>query len=365
MTAADLFAQQESNRRRSTWLVVGFVVFFAWVGFGGDVGFALLTADAPPGSYHHVIPFIGLVTSAVAGGICWYSWRFGARQVLSSTGAREILEPATPEERQLANVVEEMAIASGQPKPRVWIVPDDDPNAFATGHDAATASLAVTEGLLRTLSRDELQGVVAHEMAHVQNLDIRLMTLLAGIVGAIALMSDGMGRMIRGTRTVRVGGGSGGGSRGRGKGGNPLALVILGLWLLTLIVAPIVSRILAMAVSRKREYLADATGAQFTRNPMALASALAEARCRGLAHPGDHQRGGPPLHRGSGAGAALVPGGIPGRCAGFAPADPPTGHPARGHGLRAAHPARRPCRRAARHHAARLNVSSRCPRCRR
>src|SRR6185295_2636156 len=101
-----------------------------------------------------------------------------------------------------------------------------------------------------------------------------LMTLLAGIVGAIALTSDGMGRMIRGTRTVRVGGGSGGGSRGRGKGGNPLALVILGLWLLTLIVAPIVSRILAMAVSRKREYLADATGAQFTRNPMALASAL-------------------------------------------------------------------------------------------
>ena len=274
MTAPDLFAQQESNRRRSTWLVVGFVVFFAWVGFGGDVGFALLTADAPPGSYHHVIPFIGLVTSAVAGGICWYSWRFGARQVLSSTGAREILEPATPEERQLANVVEEMAIASGQPKPRVWIVPDDDPNAFATGHDAATASLAVTEGLLRMLSRDELQGVVAHEMAHVQNLDIRLMTLLAGIVGAIALMSDGMGRMIRGTRTVRVGGGSGGGNRGRGKGGNPLALVILGLWLLTRIVAPIVTRILALAVSRKREYLADATGAQFTRNPMALASAL-------------------------------------------------------------------------------------------
>jgi heat shock protein HtpX len=270
---ANLFAQQEANRRRSTWLVIGFIVFFAWVGFGGDLAFGLLTADAPPGAYHHVVPVIGLFTTLVAGGICWYSWRYGPRQVLWSTGARELVEPATPEERQLMNVVEEMAIASGLPRPRVWIVPDDDPNAFATGRDAATASLAVTEGLLRTLSRDELQGVVAHEMAHVQNLDIRLMTLLAGMVGSIALMSDGMGRMIRGTRYVGGGGRSGEGGRGKG-GGNPLALVLLVLWVLTLVVAPIVSRILAMAVSRKREYLADATGAQFTRNPLALASAL-------------------------------------------------------------------------------------------
>jgi heat shock protein HtpX len=169
------------------------------------------------------------------------------------------------------NVVEEMAIASGVPKPRVWVVPDEDPNAFATGRDAESASIAVTEGLLATLSRDELQGVVAHEMAHVRNLDVRLMTLLAGIVGAIALMSDGMGR------TLRLGGRAGdrlGGRSGGGKSGNPLALVVLVLWLLTLIVAPVVSRILAMAVSRKREFLADASAAQFTRNPMALAAAL-------------------------------------------------------------------------------------------
>ena len=276
--STNLFAQQESNRRRSTWLVIGFIVFFAWVGFGGDLAFGLLTADAPPGSYHHVIPVIGFVTTLVAAGICWYSWRFGPRQVLWSTGAREILEPATPEERQLVNVVEEMAIASGIPKPRVYVVPDEDPNAFATGRDAASASIAVTEGLLRTLSRDELQGVIAHEMAHVQNLDVRLMTLLAGMVGAIALMSDGMGRMLRGGRRGGrswSGGGGGGGGGGRGKGGgNPLALIVLALWLLTLIVAPIVSRILAMAVSRKREFLADATGAQFTRNPLALAAAL-------------------------------------------------------------------------------------------
>ena len=269
---ANLFAQQEANRRRSTWLVIGFIVFFAWVGFGGDLALGLLTADGPAGSYHHMIPVIGIVSTLLAAGICWYSWRYGPRQVLWSTGARELVEPDTPEERQLVNVVEEMAIASGLPRPKIWIVPDDDPNAFATGRATATASLAVTEGLLRTLSRDELQGVVAHELAHVQNLDVRLMTLLAGMVGAIALMSDGMGRMIRG---ARYGGGSGGGGgRGRGRGGNPLGLIVLGLWLLTLVVAPIVSRILAMAVSRKREYLADATAAQFTRNPMALASAL-------------------------------------------------------------------------------------------
>ena len=270
---ANLFAQQEANRRRSTWLVIGFVLFFAWVGFGGDVAFALLTADDPPGAYRHTVPVIGIFTTLVAGGICWFSWRHGPERVLWATGAWEIVEPATPEQRQLVNVVEEMAIASGVPRPRIFIVPDPDPNAFATGRDAASASIAVTEGLLAALTREELQGVVAHEMAHVRNLDVRLMTLLAAMVGAIALMSDGMGRMLRGG--VRIGGSGGSGGRRGGKGGgNPLALVILVLWLLTLVIAPIVSRILAMSVSRKREFLADATGAQFTRNPLALASAL-------------------------------------------------------------------------------------------
>jgi heat shock protein HtpX len=269
---ANLFAQQEANRRRSNWLVVGFIIFFAWVGFGGDLAFGLLTADAPPDAYHHVIPFMGLVGTISAAGICWYAWRHGAERVLWATGAWEIVEPATPEQKQLVNVVEEMAIASGIPRPRVWVVPDDDPNAFATGRDAQSASIAVTQGLLATLSRDELQGVVAHEMAHVRNLDVRLMTLLAGMVGAIALMSDGMGRMLRlgGRGSGRLGGRDSGGKGG----GNPLGIIVLVLWLLTLIVAPVVSRILAMSVSRKREFLADATAAQFTRNPMALAAAL-------------------------------------------------------------------------------------------
>ena len=270
---ANLFAQQQANRRRSKWLVVGFIIFFAWVGFGGDIAFGLLTAHAEPGTYRHVVPFIGIFTTLAAAGICWYAWRYGPQRVLWATGAWEIIEPATPEQKQLVNVVEEMAIASGLPRPRIWIVPDEDPNAFATGRDAQSASIAVTEGLLKALSRDELQGVVAHEMAHVRNLDVRLMTLLAGMVGAVALMSDGMGRMMRGGS--RVGGGSSSRSSSDGKGGgNPLGLIVLALWLLTLIIAPVVSRVLAMSVSRKREFLADATGVQFTRNPMALASAL-------------------------------------------------------------------------------------------
>lgn len=249
------------------------MLFFAWVGFGGDLALGLLTADNPPGSYYHSIPFIGIVTSLVAIGVCWSAWRSGAERVLWAANAWEIIEPGTPEQRQYVNVVEEMAIAAGVPRPRIWLVPDDDPNAFATGRDPATASIAVTQGLLERLSRDELQGVVAHELSHVRNYDTRLMTLLAGMVGAILLVSDGARHMLRGGARI---GGSGGGRIGGGKkgGAGALGVIVLVLWLLTLVVAPIVSRLLAMAVSRKREYLADATAAQFTRNPGALATAL-------------------------------------------------------------------------------------------
>ena len=271
MTAGrgNLFEEQERNRRRSFWLVTLFILFFGWVGFGGDLAFYFLTRDSGPDAYHHLVPFIGIIATFVAGGIAWFAWEKGADRVLWATGAWEIVEAATPAQKQYVNVVEEMAIAAGQPRPRIWVVPDPDPNAFATGRDPQHASIAVTEGLLARLNREELQGVVAHEMAHIANWDTRLMTLLAAMLGAIALMSDGLGRMMRGG--VRVGGG---GSRG-GKGkGNPLGLVLLALWVLTLLIAPVVSRLLAMAVSRKREFLADATGSQFTRNPMALASAL-------------------------------------------------------------------------------------------
>ena len=261
----NLFQEQERNRRRSFWLVTLFLLFFAWVGFGGDLAFYLLTREPEGPGYRHLVPFIGIAATLLGAGIAWSAWKKGAERVLWATGAREVIEPASAAQQQYVNVVEEMAIAAGQPRPRIWVVPDPDPNAFATGRDPRHASVAVTEGLLARLNREELQGVVAHEMAHIANWDTRLMTLLAALLGAIALMSDGLGRNMRGLRM----------SSGSGKGkGNPLGLLILVAWLFTLLVAPVVSRLLAMAVSRKREFLADATAAQFTRNPMALASAL-------------------------------------------------------------------------------------------
>ena len=274
--ATDLFTQQESNRRRSFWLVVGFILFFAWLGLGGDWLAYRFTRGAPPDEYHHVFPWLGLALFALGGGMAWFAWRVGPEKVLWSAGATELLTPTTPEQTQLVNVVEEMAIAAGLPRPRIWLIPDADPNALATGRDEHTASIAVTEGLLRVCTRDELQAVVAHELGHVKNLDVRLMTLLAALVGAVALISDGLARFFR--SGVRVGGGSGGGGSRRGGGRKndlgPLVFIVLALWILSWLLAPLVTRLLALGVSRRREYLADAMSAQFTRNPLALASAL-------------------------------------------------------------------------------------------
>jgi heat shock protein HtpX len=269
----NLFEQQRANRRRSAVLVVVFVGFFVWVGFGGDLAYYLFTVDAPPRAYHHTIPWIGIVATLIGIGMAWVAWRGGPKQVLWATGAWQLIEPSTPEEQQLVNVVEEMAIASGLPKPKIWIVPDDDPNAFATGITVTDSHIAVTEGLLKALNRDELQAVVAHEMAHVRNEDVKLMTLLAALVGVIALMSDGALRMMR-FGSLSGGGRSRGGGGGKKGGAGGLAVVVVVLWLITLIVAPLISRLLALGVSRDREFLADATAAQFTRNPGALAAAL-------------------------------------------------------------------------------------------
>jgi heat shock protein HtpX len=270
----DLFSQQESNRRKSSWLLLGFVFFFAWIGFGGDIGLYLLQSGATSG-YHHTIPWLGILATAGAAAMAWAAWRHGDRQVLWSTRAMELINPVTDEQVRLVNVATEMSIASGLPMPRLWIVPDSDPNAFATGRDPQSASIAVTEGLLETLDRDELQAVLAHEFAHIARYDTRLMTLVAAIVGAITLLSDGVGRILFQSRRVggRAAGFGGGGRRGGGGRSAAGALVIV-VWLLTLIVAPLVSRMLAMAISRKREFLADATAAQYTRNPAALISAL-------------------------------------------------------------------------------------------
>jgi len=272
-TSLNLFQQQEANRRRTVLLVIGFVAFFAWLGFGGDYIYFLATREAPRFAYHHTVPWFGIALTVIALLTAWYAYATGPEKVLWSTGARAVVDPTDPQEKQLVNVVEEMAIAAGIPRPRIWIVDDPDPNAFATGTDPLHAHVAVTRGLLGLCSREELQAVIGHELGHVKNLDVRLMTMLAALVGAIALMHDGASRVLRGGGNV---GGGGGGSRGGGRkgGAGPLLVVLLVVWILSWILAPIIAQILALAVSRKREYLADAMSAQFTRNPLALAGAL-------------------------------------------------------------------------------------------
>jgi len=271
----NLFAQQEANRRRSRRLVIGFILFFAWLGFGGDFILYEYTKGGAPGAYHHVFPFLGIVLSIIAGIMAMWAWSTGPKRVLWSTGARELTDPETPQETQLVNVVEEMAVASGLPKPKIWIIPDADPNALATGHDENTSSIAVTQGLLDLCSRDELQAVIAHEMGHIKNLDVRLMTQLAALVGAVTLIGDGVSRtMFYGGNSLGGGRRSGGGDRDDKGGGGAIVVVLLVLWIVSWILAPIIMRLMALGVSRDREYLADAMSAQFTRNPMSLATAL-------------------------------------------------------------------------------------------
>jgi heat shock protein HtpX len=268
----NLFSQQEANRRKSRWLIVGFIAFFAWLGFGGDWIAYQVTLTAPPNQYHHVFPWFGLLLSAIAAAIAWYAWKTGPDKVIWATGAWELLEPVGDKQKQLVNVVEEMSVASGLPRPRIFIIDDADPNALATGRDAQTARIAVTTGLLDTLNRDELQAVIAHEMGHVKNLDVQLMTFLAALIGAVALISHGLGRLL-----WQGGGGLRGGGSGRSRGKSnlgPAVIVVIVLYVISWMLAPLVCRLMAMGVSRKREFLADAMSAQFTRNPMALASAL-------------------------------------------------------------------------------------------
>jgi heat shock protein HtpX len=266
----NLFEQQASNRRKSWWLVAGFLAFFLWLGLGGDLALWLATKDAVGAAepvYRHRFPWAGTVLGLAAFFMTLDVLRNGGRRVVNQVGAEPLTAPSTDEERQLLNVVEEMSIAAGLPMPKVYVVPDADPNAFVTGTKPGEAHLAVTAGLLATLNRDELQAVVAHEMGHVKNEDTRLMTIIAGLGGAILLVRD---LMIRTTFHRR------GGSRREGKGGNPLVVIVLVVWVLSWIMAPIIIRLMAMAVSRGREYLADAMAAQFTRNPAALADALAK-----------------------------------------------------------------------------------------
>jgi heat shock protein HtpX len=258
LTGTNLFEQQKKNLRRTTGILAGFVAFLVFLGIGAD--FFLYGAGAGPG-----FPVATLGALLFGAGSSLWALRAGDRAVLESANAVPI-DPKDPRQRVLDNVVEEMAIAGGLPKPAVYVIPDRDPNAFATGRGPEKSSIAVTAGLLDALNREELQAVVSHEMAHVKNYDIRLMTVVAALVGSVLLISDWGRRGI----------GWGGGRRrsSRNGGGGVLLLVFFVLWILSLVLAPIIARLVAMAVSREREYLADASGSELTRNPQALASAL-------------------------------------------------------------------------------------------
>jgi len=259
--SANIYEEQAANRRNTVVVMAVFVMFVAFLGFGFDVFFL---GYNPGGRGLFGFPIATLAALLIGGFSAYHGLESGARSVLASSGA--IPAPASdPKYTQLNNIVEEMAIAAGVPKPAVYVIPDPDPNAFATGKDPAHACIAVTEGLLESLNREELQAVVAHEMGHVRNYDIRLMTVIAALIGAVMLLAQ------FGARTGRFGTG---GRRDRSGGGGGGGLVLLVVWLVALVLAPLISKILAMAVSRQREYLADASGAELTRNPAALASAL-------------------------------------------------------------------------------------------
>ena len=191
----------------------------------------------------------------------WSSYQYGDRVVLSSTGA---VPAEGPQYTYLNDTVEGLAIAAGIPKPAVYVVPSDEINAFATGKDPEHASVAVTTGLMRTLDRQEMEGVIAHEMSHIRNRDVQFMTLVAVLVGLAGILSH----MI--LRSYRWGGGRG----RRDKDRRNLGLIIVAVGFILAIFAPILTRLVQLAVSRRREYMADASGAELTRYPDGLADAL-------------------------------------------------------------------------------------------
>jgi heat shock protein HtpX len=240
------------NRRNSLILISAFLAFVAV--FGYVIGWAWI--GDPVGA------IFGLVLAFIVGTVTGLATYYGGdKMVLAASRAREISHDDAP---VLFNVVEEMAIAAGLPMPKVYIIDDSAPNAFATGRDPEHASVAVTSGLLEKLNRDELQGVIAHEMSHVGNFDIRYAMLVGILVGTTVLISD---FFLRGLWF-------GGGGRGRGEGGGYIQLIMIVIAIVFAILAPLFARLLQLSISRQREYLADASAVRLTRNPKGLADAL-------------------------------------------------------------------------------------------
>ena len=238
---------QAANRRKTIGLLVGMGVLVWLVVYAALTYFGSSTAGIVPIA-------VGIALISV-----WGSYYGSDKLVVTMTGAKLIQESDNP---KLFNLIQEVTIASGMPMPKVAIVIDDAPNAFATGRNPEHALIAFTTGILDVMDRDQLQGVIAHEMAHVANRDTLVSAVAATTAGAIAILSDML------TRMMWFGGGR---DRDREGNGNPIALVIS---LVVLILAPLAALMLKSAISRKRESLADATAVAFTRNPAGLRSAL-------------------------------------------------------------------------------------------
>jgi heat shock protein HtpX len=187
--------------------------------------------------------------------------------VLAAAGAKPLDPSAGAEELQLDNITAELSIAANIPKPKIYVIEDTALNAFATGRDPQHASIAVTRGLMAKLDREEMSGVIAHELSHVRNFDIRYSLLVAALVGSLALLSDML------LRFAMFGGG---GRRDNEKGSGGLHVIVFFLTIILAILAPIAARMVQLAVSRQREYLADASGVELTRNPQGLERALAK-----------------------------------------------------------------------------------------
>ena len=246
----DLVAQIGANKRRTVYLMAGFVVLVVGAVVAFDVAFRF-------GPAFIVIAFV------IAIALVWGSYFYSDRLTIAAARARE----ADPNEyRQLHDIVEELCIGVGLPKPRVYIIDDPAPNAFATGRNPAHSAVAVTTGLLQIMNRAELEGVLAHELSHIHNYDILISTIAVTMVGFIALLSDFGLRLL-------LFGGLGGRDRDGGDGGEA-AIFVLAFALIFIILAPIAAKLMQLAVSRRREGLADVSGVYITRNPQGLISAL-------------------------------------------------------------------------------------------
>jgi heat shock protein HtpX len=244
----NFFLEIATNKRRSILLLALVTLLLMLLG-------AVIGEAAEPNGWP-----VGLGVAALAAVVVGFASYFqGSAMILAASSARAV---SREEEPQLHNVVQEMAIAAGLPAPAVYLIEDTAPNAFATGRDPSHAAITVTRGLLDKLNRDELQGVIGHEMSHIRNLDIRFSMLVAILVGSIVLFCDLFVRSMFYRRT------------GRGRRGGAWPLMALAL--LLSIVAPLFATLLQMAISRQREYLADASSVQLTRNPLGLADALAK-----------------------------------------------------------------------------------------